>query len=154
MIDLILYFLNKKPKFVYCAGSKKFTKNTKYKNHNNLVIILEFVDETIVKINANALSNYPHFHELKIFQKNKTIIHSLKNTFEYKKSSYFQLKGKYPDKKNNKILIQDFLKSLINNKNNNQRFYPNFNEQLDLMSICFAAEKSLLSSRREKIIYV
>ena len=39
-----------------------------------VIMILEFRNGLIVKISANGVAEHQHFHEIKIFQKNETII--------------------------------------------------------------------------------
>lgn len=154
MIDLVLFFLNKKPNNVFCIGSKKFTSKSKFKKHNNIIILLEYNDKTLVKINANALSSYPHFHEIKIFQKDKTLVHNFNSSVKIIGKNISKLSGKYPDKKNRKKLIHNFINYLINSKHKKKYFFPTFQEQLDLMSICFATQKSLNLKKKIRIKYI
>ena len=114
-------------------------------------MILEFRNGLIVKISANGVAEHQHFHEIKIFQKNETIINSVKGCFEIKKNKMVQIKGKYPDKKNRKLLIQNFISTLIDKK---IKPLISIKDQFNVMSICLAAEQSLRDNRKVKIKYI
>ncbi len=151
MIDLIMWFLGDKPKYVTSFGTDKFTKGTSFKKKNCVTLIIEFSSGIIVKINANSLAVHPHFHELKIFQKNKTFVHNLSGSYEHNKEKLIYNNKRYPDKKNRKNLIRKFLNNLKNNLNKN---YMPLKEQFDLMSVCLAAEKSLIRNKKIRINYL
>ena len=154
MIDLVMWMLEAKPKSVFSCGSKKFTKNTSFKKENFLIYVFEFPKNIIVKITANSFGVYNHFHKLKIFEKNKTIEHN-ENVSQiikkYKKKIIKQkIKFGYPDKINRKKLIQNFLDNILNKKT---KLLISNKEQLDLMKVCFFADKSLKLGKKLKIKY-
>ncbi len=151
MVDLIMWFLEDKPKYVTSFGTDKFTQGTSFTKKNCVTLIIEFSSGIIAKINANSLAVHPHFHELKIFQKNKTLVHNLSGSYEHNNRKLIYNNKKYPDKKNRKNLIRKFINNLKNNLNNN---YMPLKEQFDLMSVCFAAEKSLIRNKKIKINYL
>ncbi len=155
MIDLVMWMLNARPTTVFTYGSKKATINTKYKKESFLVYIFEFPQNIIVKITANAAGIYNHFHKLKIFEKNKTIEHNsnISQTLLSSKKKIIKkkLKSNYPDKKNRKNLIRNFLDNILNSKT---KLLINNKEQFDLMSVCFYADKSLKLNKKLKINYL
>ena len=55
MIDL-MWLTGLKPKTVYCVG-KKFTKNSKFKKNNLVVILFEFPKDILVKVSANVATH-------------------------------------------------------------------------------------------------
>lgn len=81
VIDLAMWLLNNKPMSVQAYGNNLVTQNSKFKKLSFIIYILKFPNNVIVKVSANGAGQYNHFHELKIFQKGKTFIHSLKGTF-------------------------------------------------------------------------
>ena len=117
MIDLVMWFLNDKPKKVIAIGNRNLTKNTKFKKISFSTCILEFPKDIIVKITANSTNNYNHSHEVKIFQLDKTIIHSEKGLQIIRKSKNNIKKKnislKYPLKQNRKYLIRSFIDDLM-----------------------------------------
>lgn len=154
VIDLIMWILKSRPITVQSFGNNLATKNTKFKKKSFALIVLEFSNNLIVKITANGGSVYDHFHELKIFKKNETIVHSYPGTYSFKKNknkiNYKKIKAKYPDKKNRKKLIQNFIDNLLYS---NIKPIISFQEQVDLMKVCLAADKSMQNGKKIKVKY-
>tara|TARA_B110000483_G_scaffold184921_1_gene218736 strand:+ start:273 stop:1265 length:993 start_codon:yes stop_codon:yes gene_type:complete len=155
VIDLVMWFTKKKPINVTSFGNNIATKNTSFKKKSLIIYIFEFPGNVIVKISANAAGIYNHFHEVKIFEKNKTLVHNYLGSYTFikknKKTTFNKTNYEYPDKKNRKKLIQNFIDVLIDN-----RIKPiiTLKEQFDLMSVCFASDKSLRLKRKIKIKYL
>lgn len=151
MIDLVVWLVELKPISVYALGNKNFTKNTVFKKNSFVIMILEFPNNILVKITGNASAEYSHHHEVKIFSKNNSLVNNLLGSYEYKNGNLFKIISNYPDKKNRKKLIQNFIDNLL--KKNN-KLIINHQDQFDLMSICFAAEKSIILKKKIKINYL
>tara|TARA_Y100000389_G_C17469590_1_gene529100 strand:+ start:1092 stop:2090 length:999 start_codon:yes stop_codon:yes gene_type:complete len=156
MIDLIMWFLNSKPISVTAHGNKKITKNTLFNKHSLIIYIFEFPNDITVKISANAAGIYEHFHQLKIFEKNKTIDHSFnsKTNMFYRTEKKIKKKiieGNYPDKINRKKLIRNYLDYILNKKT---KLILNNREQLDLMTTCLYADRALKLKKKIKIKYL
>lgn len=153
MIDLVIWFLSEKPVYVSAFGTDRFTKFSSFKKKNNVTLILEFKSNIIAKINANALARHTHFHAIKIFQNDKTFIHDLTGTFKVTQKNLEKINKSYPDKRNRKKLIRNFIDNILAKKN--PKIFDNiFREQSDLMSISLAAEKSLLNKKKIKVKYL
>ena len=154
MIDLVMWMLNNRPKYVTSFANDKVTKNSKFKKKSLGVYIFEFPSNILVKISANAASTYNHMHELKIFQKGSSFINNFNGQYMFNKingkTSLKKLNFDYPDKKNRKLLIQQFIDSLRNKK----KEIMNLKEQIDLMTVCFAADESIKKNKRIKIKYL
>ncbi len=154
MIDLVMWLIKKKPLYVNSFSNNKITKRTNFKKQSFIIYIFEFPNDIIVKITANAAGIYKHFHELKIFEKEKTLVNNYLGSYMFKnkktKANFKRLNYKYPDKKNRKKIIQNFIDILIERKNNS---IISFKEQYNLMKVCFAADKSLNLKKRIKIKY-
>ena len=154
VIDLVMWLLNSRPISVQSFGNNLGTRKTTFKKKSFALFVFEFPNELIVKITANAASIYNHFHELKIFTKNETITHCFAGTHHFikknNKISCNKINAKYPDKKNRKKLIKNFIDNLLD-----KSIKPiiSFKEQSDLMSVCFAADKSMNLNKRIKINY-
>ena len=154
MIDLVMWLINDKPINVTAYGNKILTNSTKFKKDSFIICNLEFSKNLLVKITANSTDNYKHMHDLKVFQKDKTIIHTDKGIEIIKKIKgkikKKLLKIKYPMKKNRKILIRSFIDFILKGK----KPLVDFREQFDLMSVCFALEKSLKANKKIKVKYL
>ena len=68
-----------------------------------------------------------------------------------KKTKQKKIFSKYPDKVNRKKLIRNFIDHL-----NNEKIKPmiTLKEQIDLMTVCFAADKSIKFKKKIKINYL
>ncbi len=154
MIDLVMWFLNDKPKKVFAIGNKILTNKTKFNKVSFVSCILEFPKDIIVKITANSTNIYNHMHEVKVFQKNKTIIQSKEGleviTNSNNKIKKKKIKLKYPLKKDRKQLIRSFINNILNEGTP----LISLREQFDLMSVCFALEKSLKIDRKINVNYL
>lgn len=157
MVDLIVWLLNKKPVEVFASGNKIATKSTKLKFNSFVSLNLLFPDGLIVKVTGNGPCVYPHFHGLKIYGTKKTFSHDLNSTFFVKNRNKIELqkiniKNKiYPAKNSRSQVLKNFLKNVINNSN---QMLVNSSEIFDVMSICFAAEKSMKTGKKIKINYL
>ena len=114
-------------------------------------MLFEFPSNILVKITANGVAVHNHFHEMKIFSNNETLVHSNLGTYSFKKDKLNKINKSYPDKKNRKKLIQNFIDNLINSKIKN---FISHKEQFDLMSVCFSAENSAMLNKKVKIKYL
>ena len=154
MIDLIMWIMNKKPLYVTSYSNSLVTNKTKFKKKSFLIYIFEFSKNVIVKITANAGGIYNHFHEIKIFEKNKTLVNNFLGSYMFKKkgikTQFKKIYSKYPDRKNRKKIIQNFLDILIDKRANS---IISFKDQYNLMKVCFAADKSIIQNKKIKIKY-
>lgn len=155
LIDLILWLTKLKPISVIAFGNSKVTENSKFKKNNLVISMLKFPKNINVKISANAAGIYDHFHEIKIFQKNDTLVNSRLGSFYYNSFNKFNVMKKfkkhlYPDKKNRGKIIQNFIKEILYNKKPSIKI----KDQIDLMSICFAIEDSIKLKKEIKIKYL
>ncbi len=154
MIDLIMWILNKKPLYVTSYSNSIVTKKTNFKKQSFIVYIFEFSKNMIVKITANAAGVYKHFHELKIFEKKKTLVNNYLGSYMFNKkgieTQFKKLDYEYPDKTNRKKLIQNFIDTLIDKRSNS---IISFKDQYNLMKVCFAADRSIVLKKKIKIRY-
>tara|TARA_B100000787_G_scaffold169899_1_gene162784 strand:+ start:2492 stop:3484 length:993 start_codon:yes stop_codon:yes gene_type:complete len=155
MIDFVMWLTMKRPINVSTFGNNLATRGTEFKKTSFIIYLFEFPGNVIVKISANAAGIYNHFHEVKIFQKNKTLVNNYLGAYCFekknKKTLFTNLTHEYPDKKNRKKLIQNFIDVL-----NNKKIKPivTLKEQFDLMSVCFASDKSLKFNKKINIKYL
>ena len=151
IIDLINWLTDLKPKSVYATGNKKATKGTVFKKNSMIVMMFEYPKDIIVKITANGAAIFDHFHELKIFSDNQTLVNSKLGSYIVKKGKTKKILANYPDKQNTKKLIRNFIETLIKK---NIKPIISVKEQVDLMSICFAVDKSVKLNKKIKINYL
>ena len=151
IIDLINWLTGLKPISVYAVGNNKVTKGTSFKKDSLITMIFNFPYNILVKVSANGAAIYNHYHEIKIFLENKTLINSRMGSYVVTKNKISKVKADYPDKKNRKKLIQNFIDT-INTKNTKPLI--SLKELIDLMTICFAVDKSVKLNKKIKINYL
>ena len=78
------------------------------------------------------------------------LLNSRLGSFSYENKKFKQIFSKYPDKKNRKKIIRSFIDNLIDKK---KMEVISLKEQIDLMSVCFAVDKSLKLNKTIKIKY-
>ena len=151
MIDLAMWMVNKRPHSVFTVANNIATSKTTFKKNSMVLLILEFPGNLIVKITANAVAVHDHFHEIKIFMENSTINNTINGSFSYTKNKIKKNKFLYPDKKNRKKLIQNFLDTISDTK---IKPIISQKEQFDLMSVCLAAEEAMNKNKKIEIKYI
>ena len=151
IIDIVIWLTGLKPINVYTYGNNKPTQKTKFKKNSFALILFEFPNNILVKVTANTSAVHNHIHEIKIFSKNQTLVNNKLGSYIYKDNKTYKINSNYPDKKNRKKLIQNFIDYLIKK---NDKLIIDHKDQFDLMSICFAAEKSMLLKKKIKIKYL
>ncbi len=150
MIDLVMWLIELKPISVYAIGNKKLTKDTVFKKNSFALLVLEFPNNILVKITANGCAKHNHFHDIKIFSKDETLINSSLGAYSYDKKIK-KIDINYPDKPNRKKLIQNFIDCLLSKKT---KPVITLKEQINLMSVCFAADESIKKKKKIKIKYL
>jgi len=151
IIDLINWITGLKPKTVYALGNKKATRGTSFKKNSMIAMMFEYPKNIIVKITANGAAIFNHFHEIKIFSDNQTLVNSRLGSYMIKKDKLNKINASYPDKQNRKKLIQNFIETL---KKKDIEPIISIKEQIDLMTICFAVDKSAALKKKIKINYL
>ena len=151
MIDLVNWLTGLRPKTVYAVGSKKATRGTSFKKNSMIAMIFEYQKNIIVKITANGAATFNHIHEIKVFSDNQTLVNSRLGSYMIKKDKLYKMHSAYPDKQNRKKLIHNFIETLTKK---NIKPIISIKEQIDLMTICFAVDKSVALNKKIKINYL
>ena len=151
IIDLVMWLTGLRPKFVSVYNNKKCTSNTKFKKDSLNLMIFEFPNNILVNISANGAAVHDHFHELKIFTKSKTFTNTKQGAYLYKKNKIEKINVDYPDKKNRKKLIHNFLDIILKKK---VKPIINHSQLIDLMSVCMSAVKASKINKKIKIKYL
>jgi predicted dehydrogenase len=153
LIDLIIWLSNKKVRSVIAEGNKISTKNTKFKNYDLVSTLLKFEDGMISKVTSNFSSVTPHHHILSVYGTRSTFFYNNKEIKSYKSRDDLILKNKkskFSNKQKSEIL-NSFINSVYYQKDLK---IVHENEIINLMSVCFAIEKSLKTKKWEKVKYI
>ena len=151
IIDLINWLTGLKPKTVYAMGNKKATRRSSFKKNSMIAMMFEYPKNIIVKITANGAAIFNHFHEMKIFSDNQTLVNSRLGSYLIKNDKFIKINAPYPDKQNRKKMIHNFIETLTKK---NIKPIISMKEQIDLMTICFAVDKSAKLKKKIKINYL
>ena len=153
LIDLIIWLSNKKVRSVIAEGNKISTKNTEFKNYDLVSALLKFEDGMIGKVTSNFASVTPHHHILSIYGTKSTFFYNNKEIKFYKSRDDLNIKNKnskFSNKQKSEIL-NSFIDSVYYQKDLK---IVHENEIINLMSVCFAIEKSLKTKKWEKVKYI
>ena len=153
LIDLIIWLSNKKVRSVIAEGNKISTKNTVFKNYDLVSALLKFEDGMISKVTSNFASVTPHHHILSIYGTKSTFFYNNKEIKFYKSRDDLNIKNKkskFSNKQKSEIL-NSFIDSVYYQKDLKIVYE---NEIINLMSVCFAIEKSLKTKKWEKVKYI
>ena len=153
LIDLIVWLSNKKIQYVTAEGNKISTNSTNFKNYDLVSALLKFKDGMIAKVTSNFASVTPHHHILSVYGTKSTFFYNNKVIKFYKSRDDLNLKkvnSNFSNKHKSKIL-NSFIDSVYYQKDLK---IVRENEIINLMSVCFAIEKSLKTKRWEKVKYI
>ena len=153
LIDIIIWLSNKKVQSVIAAGNKISTKNTNFKNYDLVSALLKFEDGMVGKVSSNFASVTPHNHILTVYGTKSTFCYNNKIIKFYKSRDDLSLKqesSKFSNKQKSEIL-NSFIDSVYYQKDLK---IVHENEIINLMSVCFAIEKSLKTNKWEKVKYI
>tara|TARA_Y100000768_G_scaffold382557_1_gene363127 strand:- start:1136 stop:2140 length:1005 start_codon:yes stop_codon:yes gene_type:complete len=151
MIDLVLFLIKKKPIYVKAIGNKLDIGKSIINSETFIGLDLIFNNGLIVRINTHATCKFPHFHNLRIFSNNYTIISDINGCFKTGKNNKFNVINKeYPFKSNRHLIIDSFISKIFKKYDD---YFVSFKEINILMSVCFSAIESLKKNKSIKIRY-
>jgi len=155
MIDLIMWLMDAKPVTVQAMGNDIASKNTNLKFNSFAVILLQFENGVIAKLTGNSGCVHPHYHGLKIFGTDLTAIQN-RNGSIYLNSSEpgsesVPIVEPYPEKESRQKIIHSFVDHILDSSK-----LPIVSQQdvYDVMSVCFAAEEAIKTSKCINIDYL
>ena len=155
MIDLTMWLTKKKPLRVQAIGSGIATADTKQKNNDFALLLLEFENQMSVKISAHGGCVHPHFHSLKVFGTNSSFIHESTGTVWVESNDPNQKfkveKEEYPAKTKREGALISFLDSLINF---DKSAMVSEAEVFNTVSVCLAAEQAVKTGKIVDIDYL
>ena len=153
IIDLFLWLTGEAIDEVFSYGNNICLGGSGYNKNDYIISILKFNNGINGKFSVNLGCVYPHFHRISVYGTNSTF----ENDFNFAKlftkqdpsKDYKILDSPYPgvDKGD---LVENFIYSI----KNRTEPYIGKKEIFNVMSICFAIEKSLSTGKPEKVEYI
>ena len=149
MLDLAYFLLEEWPTEVMGASSnkgfKEYEDSEKKSLYDNAFVILKYKDGKIVNCRVDALSCYPHFHEVHIHGTEKSYISTISKSFYVNSSKEQNLditlhNAAYPSRENRYKLIENFLNDIINKQFKIDYYLYN------LMNLVFVCEDAVKNS--------
>ena len=154
MIDLVLWLTEKLPVEVHAYGNNIATENSELKYNSFAVLLMKFEDGMIAKVTGNGACVHPHFHRLVVCGSEKTAIHDITGAKWLETSDpdaeLRDIVEDYPAKENRNKVITSFVDHIIND--HEPPIVP-ANDVFDVMSVCFAAERSIKEAKPIEIEY-
>ena len=155
MVDLIVWMLGEKPIEVVAYGNNIATKGSSFKPDSFAVMLLQFQNGFVAKVTGNGVCVHPHFHGLKLYGTEKTVVHDLRggmliNSPGDTLDNISELTGAYPAREFRAEILISFIDSIVGNRDQ-----PIVTEQeiFDVMNICLSAQESSKGMGRQKIRY-
>ncbi len=143
LIDLLIWFLNAKPRKISAFGNNFCTRNSINNLNDQVTALIQLSSKVIVKLSCNFGCVYPHFHRMMIYGTRGTFEQSFNNEMVILKNdeSYKSLKLKEKYQKTNKgALIKNFIEGIIYDR---ALIVPQ-KEMLDAMKFCLKINNNII----------
>ena len=154
VIDLSMWLLGERPDEVHAFGNNIATRTTEFQVNSFSVMLIKFPSGVVAKVSGNGGCVHPHFHSLKVFGSEKTVYHDLSatNTFSRKgmevETQYME--EAYPGKEFRGEVVTSFVDSIQNIGSP----MVSVEDVFSVMSVCFAAEKSIKTGKACEVTYI
>ena len=152
IIDLMVYLTDQNPHHVTSFANKVVTQGTSFAYNDNMTSIFQFESGMMAKINANFGCVHPHQHFLRIYGTKGTFILDDQGprVFWNRGDSEIAERLKLdPLPVSKGVLLPVFIDEI-----NKSAGEANFQREIDLISIIYAADRSVKTDQREKIEYI
>ena len=155
MIDLVMWLMDSKPISVQAMGNDISTRETNLQFNSFSVLLLKFENGVIAKLTGNGGCVHPHFHGLKIFGTDQTVIQNRDGAFYLNSSEpgseSIPIVEPYPEKETRQNIIHSFVDYILDPSRT-----PIVPQQdvYDVMSVCFAAEEAIKTGKAINIEYL
>lgn len=167
LVDLILWLVKSKVKYVFAMGNKIQTKESKFKYNDLVSALLYFENDMIACVNSNFGSVTPHFHQFEVYGTKLSFISS-HDHYEYydsrdsknynqndivilnkQTSNITPTKYAMSEKINKGFYLYNFIDSILNG---NEPMVKQ-KEIFDSIAVCFAIEKSQELNEKVEVEY-
>ena len=143
LIDLLIWFLNAKPRKISAFGNNFCTRNSINNLNDQVTALIQLSSKVIVKLSCNFGCVYPHFHRMMIYGTRGTFEQSFNNEMVILKKGEshraLKLKEKY-QKTNKGALIKNFIEGVIYDR---ALIVPQ-KDMLDAMKFCLKINNNII----------
>lgn len=152
IIDLLLWLTGERVVEVFSYGNQIATKDSQFRYNDLVVALLQFQNGMLAKISANFGCVKPHFHGLKLYGTKGSFINEVEAGILFQSRDCNELPKrilqKYPGVHKGD-LVYNFIDSILFNT----KATVVKRDIFDVLSVCFAIEKSLEIKQRVKVTY-
>ncbi len=155
IIDLLLWLTGRRPQEVHCWGNNLALREAKTDFDDFVSIHMRFENGLIAKVTASGGCQHPHFHRLAVYGSRLSFLHDLTGSVWLESSDpsvrLRRAQEAYPARESRGGVQASFLDWIVN-----KRATPivSHDEVFDVMSVCFAAQRSLETGRPVAIDYL
>ena len=151
LIDLLIWFLEKKVVEVFAYGNKFSTNNLDFQKDDMVTSLLKFENGVVAKISANFPSRTNHHHKVAVYGTKATFLQGHLGACYIKKNEdeepiIKKLNDSYPGTKKSD-LINNFVDTVLDK----EVIEVNANDIFEAMNISLSIEESITTGRPVKI---
>jgi len=150
LIDLMTWFAEERVVEVFGYGNKIVTEKSEFRFNDFQVALMKFESGAVAKISANLGCVHPHFHRFSVYGSKGTFFNEREHGIFYdsrdEKAEPKKISTSYPGVKK-----WDLIANFIDNILKGTHLIVDKSDIFDVMSICFAIEKSIESGQPEKV---
>ena len=153
LLDLMCWLSGDRIAEAAAYGNRIASEGTQYRYNDIVSSVFRFEGGSTGKVSSNYSCVYPHFHRLNVYGTKASFV----NEFEYGKlyrsrdpeSAPEKIKTEYPGVKKGDLLY-NFVESIVNDTE------PEVSKKdvFDIMSVCFAIEKSMKEGKPIEVNYM
>ncbi len=153
IVDLIVWMTGKKPTRVSCMGNQVGTQGSGFGFRDFAAMILQFENDMVSVVTANAGCRHPHFHKISVYGTEKSFFHDLESTYEVRGDDREHvidaIDAEYPGREKDGM-IHNFIETILDPRT---EAMVDVQDIFDVMQICFAAERAADSRESVTIDY-
>lgn len=152
LIDLIMWLCGENIQSVFAMGNNICSKGSKFRFDDTVSALMKFTSGATVQLTSNFSCVHPHFHQLEVYGKNGTFVNGFESATLYQKRDsreHEKIDTAYPGIHKGDLL-SDFLDSIAQDREP----IVSKKDVFDVMSVCFAIERSLNSGKEESVNYI
>lgn len=155
MVDLVLWITGMTPVSVRALGSRIAVADSPQRHNDFAVMLLSFANQMTAKIAAHGGCVHPHFHTLRVFGTQATLLHETSGTHWLDSADPSQPPrpehADYPAKQHRSQALVSFVEALLDA--NRRPLIPQ-EDVFQVMSVCLAAEHAATTGRTVDIDYL
>lgn len=154
MVDLIIWLHGGRPVEVHAWGNRICTAESDLRANDFAALTMRFDDGCLARVSANGGCVHPHFHALTVFGTDMTF-RSVPSGAEWVvrqdgEQCFVPCTEAYPAREERRLLVDSFVEAIVTP---GATMLVDAGDVFDVMSVCYAAEKSMRTGHAVAIEY-